>query len=227
MSVALSSPPPSPGVGVPVPSDSPRAYLPLAVLSACGCSWGVKHGRGAGSPRRGRCRRAPRWALGAGRRAMPVLGPTVPSPLAAGAAASGLVLSPWSSGVGGSAAPALWGGGGLRREVGKEKGVREWVRAAPSGGGEGPQGLGGEKGEGPKDNDAPSLGRWWGPRSPSGGGPLVGHTWGRSGTFEARRAHFKIMQILPENGLKREKDKSCGHLGIRGDPAGWERHVSI
>lgn len=50
MSVALSSPPPSPGVGVPVPSDSPRAYLPLAVLSACGCSWGGQTRPGSWQP---------------------------------------------------------------------------------------------------------------------------------------------------------------------------------
>lgn len=78
-----------------------------------------------------------------------------------------------------------------------ERGVRERARAAPPGAGEGPQGLGGGKGESPKDSNAPNPGRWRDPRSPSVGGTLVGDTRGRAGTLEAQRARLKIMQILP------------------------------
>lgn len=50
---------------------------------------------------------------------------------------------------------------------------------------------------------------------------------GWAGTVEVQQVYLKIMQTLPSKGLKRQKDKSCGHPGVLGDTALWERHASI
>lgn len=94
LSVSPSSPPPAlqppsqPGGRVAVPAAVARRSPPLparpqglpgpSLSRPHAAAPGVKRGRGAGSPRRGRSGQAPRWAVGAGRRAMPAPGPAVP-----------------------------------------------------------------------------------------------------------------------------------------------------